>query len=105
MAHDDMFVIIYQVLKYLYECLKKGQKPDRENLTAAIYSIPENYWQYILYNLYGEGYVAGIKSMPTKEGLVIGDIQEAIITMKGVEYLLLNDPPKMVYCSTIMSTK
>ena len=41
-------------------------------------------------NLYEEGYVAGIKPMPTKEGLVIGDIQEAIITMKGVEYLLDN---------------
>ena len=26
MAQNDYFVIVYQVLKYLYECLKKGEK-------------------------------------------------------------------------------
>lgn len=26
MAQDDYFVIVYQVLKYLYECLKKRRK-------------------------------------------------------------------------------
>lgn len=47
MARDDYFVIVYQVLKYLYDCLKKGEKPDRRFLTNDEYSIPENYWQYI----------------------------------------------------------
>ena len=45
MARDDYFVIVYQVLKYLYDCLKKGEKPDRRYLINDEYSIPENYWQ------------------------------------------------------------
>lgn len=27
MAKDDYFVVVYKILKYLYECLKKGEKP------------------------------------------------------------------------------
>ena len=36
MAQDDYFVIVYQVLKYLYECLKKGEKPEACRLTAVL---------------------------------------------------------------------
>ena len=35
MAQNDYFVIVYQVLKYLYECLKKGEKPEACYLTAS----------------------------------------------------------------------
>lgn len=28
MAQNDYFVIVYRVLKYLYDCLKKGEKPE-----------------------------------------------------------------------------
>ena len=42
MAQDDYFVIVYQVLKYLYDCLKKGEKPEVCNLQASRYSIPDN---------------------------------------------------------------
>lgn len=28
MARDDYFVIVYQLMKYLYECLKRGEKPE-----------------------------------------------------------------------------
>lgn len=42
MAKDDYFVIVYQVLKYLYECLKKGEQPESSYLRAGRYSIPEN---------------------------------------------------------------
>ena len=43
MAQNDYFVIVYQVLKYLYECLKKGEKPEACYLTASAYNIHENY--------------------------------------------------------------
>ena len=39
MAQNDYFVIVYQVLKYLYECLKKGEKPEACYLTASAYNI------------------------------------------------------------------
>ena len=28
MASDDMHVVMYKILKYLYECLKKGVEPN-----------------------------------------------------------------------------
>ena len=36
MARNDYYVIAYQILAYLYECLKEGAKPDMEYLS------PEN---------------------------------------------------------------
>ena len=49
MARDDYFVIVYQLMKYLYECLKRGEKPEVDHLQASYYSIPDNYWKYIFY--------------------------------------------------------
>lgn len=90
MARDDYFVIVYQLMKYLYECLKKGEKPEVDHLQSSYYSIPKNYWEYILVSLIQEGYIAGILMSPTKGGVVFGDLQDAIITPKGIEYLFEN---------------
>lgn len=90
MARDDYFVIVYQVLKYLYDCLKKGEKPDRRYLTNDEYSIPENYWQYIIIGLLKEGYIEGINPQRTKDGIIWGDLTNMIITPKGIEYLFEN---------------
>ena len=90
MAQNDYFVIVYRVLKYLYDCLKKGEKPEAEYLVASTYNIPENYWIYILLSLINEEYIKGISVNHTKEGVILGDLQEAIITPKGIEYLFEN---------------
>ena len=90
MAQNDYFVIVYQVLKYLYECLKKGEKPEIYYLTAAAYNIPENYWQYIILSLITEEYVKGITVNNTKDGILFGDLPDAIITPKGISYLFEN---------------
>ncbi len=90
MARDDYFVIVYQVLKYLYDCLKKGEKPDRGRLSEKEYSIPSNYWQYIIIGLLKDGYIAGINPQQTKDGILWGDLTDTIITPKGIEYLFEN---------------
>lgn len=90
MAQNDYFVIVYQVLKYLYECLKQGEKPEICYLSASMYSIPENYWAYIVISLVNEEYIKGINVTRTKSGVVFGDLQDAIITPKGIEYLFEN---------------
>ena len=90
MAQNDYFVIVYRVLKYLYDCLKKGEKPEAEYLVASTYNIPENYWIYILLSLINEEYIKGIRVNHTKEGVIFGGLQEAIITPKGIEYLFEN---------------
>lgn len=90
MAKDDYFVIVYQVLKYLYDCLKKGEKPEPVCLQASWYSIPENYWVYIVVSLINEGYVNGIRPVPTKDSVALTDLQDTIITPKGIAYLFEN---------------
>lgn len=90
MAKDDYFVIVYQVLKYLYDCLKRGERPEAVYLQAARYSIPESYWAYIILSLINEGHVKGIATIPTKDGIVLGDFQDATITPKGIAYLFEN---------------
>ena len=32
MAKDDYHVIVYQVLAYLYQCIKKGESVESKNL-------------------------------------------------------------------------
>lgn len=90
MAKNDFFVIIYQVLKYLYECLKKGEKPEICYLSASMYSIPEQYWSYILVSLIEDGYIKGIRVIETKDGIAFGDLQNTIIAPKGIEFLFEN---------------
>lgn len=37
-----------------------------------------------------EEYIKGIRVDSTKDGVIFGDLQEAIITPKGIEYLFEN---------------
>ena len=90
MAQNDYFVIVYQVLKYLYDCLKAGEKPESAHLAASTYNIPGSYWSYILLSLIHEEYLKGISVRGTKDGPLFGDLQEAVITPKGIEYLFEN---------------
>lgn len=90
MEKDDYFVIVYQLLKYLYDCLKKGEKPEKYFLRANEYSIPQNYWEYILVSLLEEKLIKGIHPQMTKSGIVWGDIEDIMITPKGIQYLFEN---------------
>ena len=46
MAKDDMEVIMYKILKYLYECMKKDIDPQMEDFSwnSKLFRIPQNYW-------------------------------------------------------------
>lgn len=97
MAKDDYHVIVYQILCYLYNKLKKGELPKAEMLKpdGDLFRVPELYWQYIVINLLKEGYVSGI-DISEKEN-VMGDraidirgLDHMQITPKGIEYLTDN---------------
>lgn len=90
MAQNDYFVIVYRILKYLYDCLKKGEKPENCYLEADMYNIPNNYWSYIIISLINEEYIKGINIKTSKDGVAFGDLQDTIITPKGIEYLFEN---------------
>ena len=88
MAKDDYFVIAYRLLKYLYDCLKRGKPPNVEVLSSDFFSINEDYWQYIVRTLHEDGYIGGILI-----NAVLGSKPQATrlnqieITPKGILYL------------------
>ena len=89
MAKDDYFVIVYRLLKYLYECLKNGQPVRSEVLRADYFGIDDTYWDYILRNLFLDGYVEGAvlvrALMRDDDGVKI--LPNFNITRKGKAYL------------------
>ena len=62
MSRDDYFVLVYQILAYLYTCLKEGQQavPEYLNPDSPLLGINEQYWTYIMTNMLKQGYIEGI---------------------------------------------
>ncbi|MGN1383636.1 MAG: YjcQ family protein [Eubacterium sp.] len=90
MARDDMFVIMYKILSYLYECMKRGKKPNPENISweCEMFSIPEEYWEKIMVELVENGYVKDIyiiNSIGVHDGIKFGP--DPSVTMEGVQFL------------------
>jgi len=99
MAKDDYHVIAYQILAYLYQCLKAGKDVDPRMLSVDSdyfkvngQNINERYWAYIIHNLQRYGMI---------EGAVFADIDSlrypypvnwdnCMITPTGIEYLTDN---------------
>lgn len=98
MAKNDMFVIIYKLLKYLYEAMKEGKRPSYEDIccNCKMYNIPLNYWNSIIKEMTKEGLVEGFIVKSTKDGDLIFMTDNARITMKGVEFLEENKTMKKV---------
>ena len=89
MASDDMHVVMYKILSYLYKCMKEGVRPDRERFSAQALGINEAYWQNIVAELAFRKYIAGVTATRSD----IGDsvyISAPRVTMEGVEFLMEN---------------
>ena len=89
MAKDDMHVVMYKILKYLYECLKQGKDVEFDLLAPAIYQINEKYWTAIMLELIDRGYVKGFKKKQGDDRIKVVPVEPSI-TMTGVEFLLDN---------------
>lgn len=89
MAKDDMDVIIYKILRYMYECMKAGRKPALEDMccNCKLFNIPERYWSSIMRELIAAGYVRGITYRMTKSGPLIDMMDDVSITLDGVHFL------------------
>ncbi|SDF30862.1 YjcQ family protein [Eubacterium pyruvativorans] len=90
MAKDDMFVIMYKILAYLYECMKRGKKANPENISwdSEMFSIPEEYWKKILVELIENGYIKDVyvvNSIGSRSGIKFGT--DPSVTMAGVQFL------------------
>ncbi len=62
MAKDDYFVIVYQILSYLYKCLKEGIRIDERLIRydSPYIGINEKYWCYILWHMQQEKLIEGV---------------------------------------------
>lgn len=96
MQKDDYFVIVYQVLNYLYKQLKNG-KPivDSHSVVKAINPhIKADYWLYIIRSLFDGQYISGkeVEHRYISADPVIDDCEVTVlkITSKGIEYLQSN---------------
>lgn len=90
MARDDYFVVVYKILKYLYECLKSGERADIHNIiTAETYGVNESYFDYIISELLEEGYIKGVSmiNIMGKAAPVVKITPNIAIKPKGIEYL------------------
>lgn len=94
MAKDDYHVIVYQILAYLYNCLKKGIKVETKYLDAQgeLFNINTQYWQFIMYNLYADGLIDGITTTKIWGGKypVISELENIGVTPKGIQFLTDN---------------
>lgn len=98
MAYNDMDVVIYKILTYLYECMKNGVKPREEDMcsSAKLFRIPAQYWAQIIEEMQEEGLIKGFSFLRTKEGKLIEMSDDARITIKGGQYLSDNSRMKEV---------
>lgn len=92
MAKDDYFVIVYQILSYLYQRLKRGESMDARMISAEsdLYTIPYSYWLYIIENLVDDGYILGPKFLRADGKTQVVCLERTKITPKGIQYLFDN---------------
>lgn len=95
MAKDDYHVIVYQILAYLYQRLKKGEIVQAYMLghnSHLFENINKKYWAYIIYNMADMGLIDGIDFV-NLDGLDVPfaiNLDKCYITPKGIEYLCDN---------------
>ncbi len=94
MSKDDYHVIVYQILAYLYQCLKKGIDVEEKDLqnNSKLFQINRDYWMYILLHMQAESLIEGIvfteiDGMKYPFPTNIGNCR---ITPVGIDYLCDN---------------
>ena len=89
MKNDDYFVVAYKILAYLYECVKLGEKPDKDAISAEALEINERYWSFVMKSLFDEGRITGGKHSSQPYEFFVG-IRNPQITEKGIVFLMEN---------------
>lgn len=89
MAYDDMHVIMYKILAYLYDCMKRGCRPDPSLMSFEHLCINRRYWIAIMVELAERDFVRGVK-VGRADDEVEAYLTEPTVTMTGVEFLMEN---------------
>lgn len=86
MAQNDMYVVMYKILAYLYDCMKRGSDPEDAMWSAQALGIPESYWNAIVEELVDHGFVSGIKVSHFLNGATMVSALAPRVTMEGVAF-------------------
>lgn len=93
MAKNDMHVVVYKILSYLYECMKQGKEPSGGKFSAEALGINQPYWTAIMVELIERGLVKGFLVSRADDCTSIAPATPAV-TMSGVEFLMENSMMK-----------
>ena len=105
MASNDMEVLMYKILRYLYECLKNTKDTKLEDFAwySKLMDVPKEYWMEVIKTLVEKGYIEGFKIIgETKSSkLHIQTDQPFNITFDGICFLNENSRMKEAkeFCS------
>lgn len=90
MAKDDMHVVIYKVLTYLYQCLKEGVTSNVQQ-AQKLCDVNPIYWNAVVDDCIDKGYIKVLTKSP-----YVSAYNELRITSDGVEYLDNSKPMNKV---------
>lgn len=92
MAKDDMFVIAYKILKYLYERMKSGTDAELADFCwdSKVCQIEKEYWKAIIKELVEKRYIKGIYIVPSDTGAKLKINEQITVTMEGVAFMQEN---------------
>lgn len=92
MAKNDLEVIQYKILAYLYESLKAGHATALEEVAwkCKLFDITREYWLVIMKTLIDAGCVSGLKYVEAKDMESVLEVGKFTITGEGRKYLIEN---------------
>ena len=92
MSKDDIEVIEYKILKYLYESIKAGHRAALSEVAwhCELFDITRDYWLYIMHDLIERELVSGLKYVDAKDMESVLEVGTFAITQAGREYLKEN---------------
>lgn len=86
MAQNDMFVVMYKIIAYLYDCMRMGVDPQQCDYSAEALCIPERYWRDVMHELFRNHFITGVTVFPNGFGDVDIKLGRPRVTMQGVQF-------------------
>ena len=84
-----MHVVIFRILSYIYDCMKRGEEPTLGEYNADACGIPEPYWVQVMSELVDHGFLSGVSVTKVTTGDVV-NCAKPRVTLDGVQYLMEN---------------
>lgn len=98
MAQDDMHVVMYKILSYLYDCMKSGVEPNRSLFAhdSDMLGIPRPYWVAVMVELSERKLVKGVGVLRGSNSVDIA-LHRPTVTLEGVEFIQENSMMRKAY--------